>query len=211
MIRDSGNGFRVKTEDSNILLFVGALFRHPNHDTRNPSKNMQDKFPDIKLLVFDVDGVFSDGGIILSDVGIETKRYNVRDGFGVVAARKMGIEVGILTGRANRNVTLRMRELGIPHVVSKCTHKGEGIERVAKLYDIPLENIAYLGDDLIDLPAMTRVAYPMAVADAEEPVKAHAKYITTQPGGHGAVRDAINHVLEKLGRYDELVQMYLEM
>ena len=172
---------------------------------------MQDNFPDIKVLVFDVDGVFSDGGIILSDVGIETKRYNVRDGFGVVAIRKMGIEVGILTGRANRNVTMRMRELGIPHVVCGCSNKGQGIREISRLYGIALEHIAYLGDDLIDLPAMTKVAYPMAVADAEQPVKANAKYVTSRPGGHGAVRDAINHVLEKMGRYDELVQMYLDM
>lgn len=172
---------------------------------------MQDNFPDIKLMVFDVDGVLSDGGIILSDVGIETKRYNVRDGLGIVAARKMGIEVGILTGRSNRNVTLRMRELGIPHVVCGCANKAEGIREISRLYDLGLEQIAYLGDDLIDLPAMTKVAYPMAVADAEEPVKAHAKYVTSKPGGHGAVRDAINHVLTQMGRMDELVQKYLEM
>lgn len=172
---------------------------------------MSDNFPDIKLLVFDVDGVLSDGGIVLTDLGIESKRYNVRDGFGIVAVRKLGIEVGILTGRANRNVTLRMRELGIPHVVSGCANKAEGLKEISRLYGISPEHIAYLGDDLIDLPAMTKVAYPMAVADAEEPVKAHARYVTSKPGGHGAVRDAINHVLTQMGRMDELVQMYLQM
>lgn len=171
---------------------------------------MQD-FPEIKLIVFDVDGVLSDGGIVLTDHGIESKRYNVRDGFGIVAARKMGIEVGILTGRSNRNVTLRMRELGIPHVVRGSSNKAEGLAEICRLYDITPEHIAYLGDDLIDLPAMTKVAYPMAVADAEEAVKEHAKYITAKPGGHGAARDAINHILTKMGRMDELVQMYLEM
>ena len=169
------------------------------------------QFPDIKLFVFDVDGVLSDGGIYLSDSGIESKRYNVRDGFGIVAARKMGFEVGILTGRSNRNVTLRMRELSIPHVVSGSLNKAQGLAELCTLYDIPPEHVAYLGDDLIDLPAMTKVAYPMAVADAEEAVKAHAKYITTQPGGHGAARDAINHVLTQMGRMDELVQTYLNL
>ncbi|MBL4702106.1 MAG: HAD-IIIA family hydrolase [Phycisphaeraceae bacterium] len=169
------------------------------------------QFPDIKLFIFDVDGVLSDGGIYLSDHGIESKRYNVRDGFGIVAARKMGIEVGILTGRSNRNVTLRMRELCIPHIVSGASDKAQGLTELCKLYDIAPEHVAYLGDDLIDLPAMTKVAYPMAVSDAEEAVKAHAKYITTKPGGHGAARDAINHVLTKMGRMDELVQMYLNM
>jgi len=169
------------------------------------------RFPDIKLFIFDVDGVLSDGGIYLSDHGIESKRYNVRDGFGIVAARKMGFEVGILTGRSNRNVTLRMRELGIPHIVSGASNKAQGLAELCKLYDIAPEHVAYLGDDLIDLPAMTKVAYPMAVSDAEEAVKAHAKYITAKPGGHGAARDAINHVLTKMEHMDELVQMYLNM
>ena len=163
---------------------------------------------DIKLIVFDVDGVLTDGGIYVDDRGIEMKRFHVRDGFAIRAAISLGMRIGVLTGRSTRAVTLRMAELGVGLLIQGARDKATALQTLCQQGGVLPEEVAYVGDDLIDLPAMRRCGYPMAVADAVEDVLAAARYVTNCNGGHGAGREAIEHVLQAQGRWDEVVGRY---
>jgi len=163
----------------------------------------------IELLVFDVDGVLTDGSVILDDRGVELKRFHVRDGFAIKAAMSLGLKVGILTGRSTQAVTLRMTELGVKLFMQGVLDKAVGFETLCQRAGVLPENAAYLGDDLIDLPAMNRCGYPMAVADAVIEVRREARFTTTAPGGRAAGREAIEHILKAQNRWDEVVKRYV--
>ena len=162
----------------------------------------------IKLIVFDVDGVLTDGSIIVDDHGTESKRFHVRDGFAIKAAMSMGLKVAVLTGRSSRAVAIRLTELGVEHLLQGVADKAVGLETVCQMAGVALEETAYMGDDLIDLPAMLICGYPMAVADAVAEVREEAKYVAAAAGGRAAARDAVEHVLKAQGRWDELVERY---
>jgi len=164
--------------------------------------------PPIRLIIFDVDGVLTDGSIIISDSGVESKRFNVRDGLAIRAAMACGLKVGILTSRASRALTLRTVEIGVDLVVQRAPNKVIGLETLCQRAGVMPEEAAYVGDDLVDLPAMLRCAYPIAVADAVEEVKAEASYVTSARGGHGAAREAIEHILKEQNKWDEVVERY---
>ncbi len=163
---------------------------------------------EIKMIVFDVDGVLTDGSIIVDDLGIESKRFHVRDGFAIASAIRLGMKIGVLSGRSTRAVTLRMTELKIPYMIQGCKDKAIGIEDICKQAEVGLHETAYVGDDLIDLPALVRVGFPATVADAVEEVKAEASLVTLAPGGRGAAREVIEHILKAQGKWDELVESY---
>lgn len=163
----------------------------------------------IRLLVLDVDGVMTDGSIIIDDLGRETKRFHVRDGLGIRVWQKMGGEVAIITGRASHVVAHRAVELHIKHVMQGIHDKGEALRSVLKTLDLSGEQTAAIGDDIIDLPLLRGVGYPMAVADAVAEVRKVARFTTRQPGGRGAVREAIEHLLVAQGRWDEAVNRYV--
>jgi 3-deoxy-D-manno-octulosonate 8-phosphate phosphatase (KDO 8-P phosphatase) len=163
---------------------------------------------DIKLIVLDVDGVLTDGTIIIDDHGVETKRFFVRDGMAITAAMRVGVKVGVLTARSSPCVTLRMKELNIEHYMHGIRNKGEGIESLCQRAGIDLEETAYLGDDLLDLRALSRCGYPMAVGDGVEEIREMARFITTESGGRGAVREAIEHILKAQGLWDEVLDHY---
>ena len=162
----------------------------------------------IKLIVFDVDGVLTDGTIIVDDHGVESKRFHVRDGFAIKAAMSMGLKVAVLTGRSTRAVAVRLTELGVEYLIQGSHNKAVGIETICQMAGVGLEETAYLGDDLVDLPAMLICRYPMAVADAVAEVRGEAKYVTAVRGGRAAARDAVEHILKAQGRWDELVERY---
>ena len=161
---------------------------------------------DIRMVVFDVDGVLTDGRIILNDHGVETKTFDVRDGFAIVAARRLGLQVAALTGRSSRVVTLRMTELGVDPFIQGSGDKAAGLQAICERAQLQPPQCAFVGDDLFDLPAMLRCGYPIAVADAVAEVRARARYVTTAPGGRGAAREAIEHLLQ--GRWQQLVERY---
>ena len=169
---------------------------------------MMSDLTDIRLIVFDVDGVLTDGSIVLDDRGVESKRFHVRDGFAIRAAMSMGLKVGVLTGRSAVCVTLRMAELGVDLLIQGASNKAVGIETLCQQAGVDLDETAFVGDDLIDLPAMLRCRYPIAVADAVKEVRSIAKYITRPPGGHAAARDAIEHVIKGQNKWDELLERY---
>jgi len=162
----------------------------------------------LRLLLFDVDGVLTDGSIFVADDGREMKRFHVRDGFGIRAAMSVGIQVGVITGRSTRAVNMRMSDLGIELLLQGVKDKAIALETICQRAGIEPHEAGYLGDDLIDLPAMLRVGYPMAVADAVEEVRSVAQYTTTAPGGRGAAREAIEHVLKAQGKWADVVDRY---
>lgn len=164
--------------------------------------------PPIRLLVLDVDGVLTDGGIAIADSGAETKRFHVRDGCGLRVWRALGNEVAILTGRVGMSVRHRLEELGIRHLINGSVDKGGDLLRLCSSLGVDPSESAMLGDDLPDLPALRRCGYPMAVCDAAAEVVALARFVTTRPGGQGAVRDAIEHLLHRQGRWGEAVAVF---
>lgn len=157
----------------------------------------------VELLCLDVDGVMTDGVIAIDDTGVETKRFHVRDGTGIRMWMKLGFHVAIITGRQGMAVRHRADELGIKHVIQGSKDKGADLAKLLDQLGLKREQAAMLGDDLPDLPAMRAVGYPMAVADAVELVRRLAKFTTERTGGHGAVREAIEHLLRSKGRLDE--------
>ncbi len=162
----------------------------------------------ITLLCLDVDGVMTDGGIMLDDFGVETKRFHVRDGAGIRMWMKLGYELAIITGRSGEVVKHRASELGIEHVIQGCKDKAAAFRALIEQLGIPPEHAAMLGDDLPDLPVMRLVGYPMAVADASAETRELAMYVTSRDGGHGAVREAIEHLLNKKGKWADAVRVF---
>jgi 3-deoxy-D-manno-octulosonate 8-phosphate phosphatase (KDO 8-P phosphatase) len=165
--------------------------------------------PTIQLLILDVDGVLTDGGIIRDDAGQQIKRFHVRDGAGIVLWRRLNKDVAIITGKESAVVNHRTEELRIQHVYQNVGNKLEIYDQLKDELSIRDDQIAYVGDDLPDLPVMRRVAMPIAVADAAEEVRAVAKYVTKYPGGYGAVRDAIEFLCKEMGIWQQVLDRYL--
>lgn len=149
----------------------------------------------IRLLAFDIDGVFTDGRFYLSDDGVESKAYSTQDGFGLRRALDAGLEVAVISGRASRSVELRMQELGIRHVFLACKDKVAALEGLAASLGIALDDCAFVGDDIPDLALMRRVGLPVAVANAVPEVRDICAVTTRASGGHGAVREICDMVL----------------
>jgi 3-deoxy-D-manno-octulosonate 8-phosphate phosphatase (KDO 8-P phosphatase) len=162
----------------------------------------------IKLLVVDVDGVMTDGGIILDGGGNELKRFHVRDGHGIKLLIRAGLEVAIVTGRESEVVKRRAAELGIKIVHQRSKVKLEAYEEILKETGMSDEQTAYIGDDIVDIPVMRRVGLSVAVADAEEYVKKEAMLVTERPGGRGAVREVTDLILRAGGHWDEVTKKY---
>jgi 3-deoxy-D-manno-octulosonate 8-phosphate phosphatase (KDO 8-P phosphatase) len=154
----------------------------------------------IKLLLLDVDGVMTDGRIILDNRGNENKAFHVRDGHGIKLAQKAGIIVGIITGRTAEVVNIRARELGIREVHQGAHEKIAIYDSLLAKYGLRDEEVAYVGDDVVDLEIFKRAGLAAAVADADPSVKPHVDMITRAQGGRGAVREVINLILKKQAR-----------
>jgi 3-deoxy-D-manno-octulosonate 8-phosphate phosphatase (KDO 8-P phosphatase) len=163
----------------------------------------------VKLVILDVDGVLTDGGIILDGHGSETKRFNVYDGTGIKYLQRCGIQIALISGRYSEPTTVRARQLGIEVVFQKSLDKLETLQDVKQQVGVRDEEIAYMGDDLIDLPVMRRIGFPMAPANARPETKQVAMLVTKAQGGHGAVREAAEHILKAQGRWARLVERYL--
>lgn len=164
----------------------------------------------VRLVVFDVDGVLTDGSYALSDDGVEAKRFHARDGLGIRVGRDAGLVIGVLTAKVSAATQRRVQEIGVDHFVEGCGQKRPGIDRLMHDAAVSPDQTAYLGDDLLDLPAMLRVGFPMAVSDAAEEVRSAAVYITQAAGGHGAAREAIEHILKAQNKWDAVVRRFCE-
>ncbi len=149
----------------------------------------------VRLAVFDIDGVFTDGRIWMGTDGVEFKAFSVRDGVGVKQLLAAGIEVAIISGRASSAVDRRMAELGVTRVVQGCNDKAEALATLLRDTGIGAASAAFLGDDTPDLPALRAVGLPAAVADAHPEVLAAAAWTASLPGGRGAVREFCEFLL----------------
>lgn len=150
----------------------------------------------IKLLLLDVDGVMTDGGIYYSNSGDEFKKFNARDGYGIAKLQRTGIKVGIITGRLSKIVKRRADELGIEEVYQNFENKIDVYESIKKKFNFIDANIAYIGDDEFDLTVLKCVGFSAAPADAVPIVKKHVRYVCIHSGGHGAVREVIDLILK---------------
>jgi len=160
----------------------------------------------VKLIAMDVDGVLTDGSIIYGAGDIEIKVFCVKDGQGITLARRARIEIAFITARVSDALVKRANDLGVIEVHQGVKDKLDCLEKIIKRYNLKNEEILYIGDDIVDIPVMKNVGYPVAVADAADEVKEIAKYITKKPGGRGAVRETIDMVLKAQNKYNSLVQ-----
>ncbi len=163
---------------------------------KKSTQSLRTKAKQIKLILLDVDGVMTDGSIILDNQGNEMKAFHVRDGRGVKLAQKAGILFGIITGRSSEVVNVRARELGITDVFQGAQDKITAYESLLAKYKLRDAEVAYIGDDDIDVSIFKRVGLAATVADADPSVKPHVDMVTKAAGGRGAVREVINLVLE---------------
>lgn len=162
-----------------------------------------EKARDIRLLVLDVDGVLTDGGLYYDADGRIMKRFHVQDGLGIKLAQRMDLEIGVITGLDHPAVASRVRELGISEYHAGHVEKRSLIVDMAARKSLELAQIAYLGDDWVDATAMRAVGLPMAVANAQPEILALAAWVSSRSGGHGAAREAIAFILEAQGKYSE--------
>jgi 3-deoxy-D-manno-octulosonate 8-phosphate phosphatase (KDO 8-P phosphatase) len=162
----------------------------------------------ICLIAMDVDGVLTDGGIIIGTDGFEGKRFNARDGLGINILIKLGYQVVWVTGRRSDIIERRAAELNISHVIQGVTNKVQAVEELLVKLDLSWENVMYIGDDLNDLALLRKVALACAVHDACREVKLQADYIAKAAGGAGAVREIIEMFLKHAKRWPEALALY---
>jgi len=160
----------------------------------------------IKLLILDVDGVLTNGSVILGSNDTEQKCFDIKDGLGIRMLISAGIVVSIITGRKSDAVTRRAAELGIVDLYQGTTHKLRAYDELLEKYDVHDEETAYMGDDLFDIPLMNRVGLPIAVADAVDEVKDIAAYTTRKCGGSGAVREVTDMILKNQDLWNKVVK-----
>ncbi len=163
----------------------------------------------IKLVIFDVDGVLTDGSLYLGDDGQEYKAFNSKDGHGMAMLQTSGIHIGIITGRSSQVVQLRMESLGIKHVYQGQRDKLPAFRELCETLKLEPEEVAYVGDDVVDLPIMLRVGLAIAVQDAHPLVKKHADWQTPSGGGRGAARDVCELIMEAQSTLAAALQRYL--
>ncbi len=164
-------------------------------------RDILDKAAQIRLVIFDVDGVLTDGGLFLGDDGQEYKAFYSRDGLGIKMLQESGVEIAIITGRTSQVVQHRMTSLAINHVFQGRIDKVPAFEELRQKLQLSAEQIAYVGDDVVDIPVMKRVGLAIAVADAHPLLQHHAHWHTPSDGGRGAARDVCELIMQAQGTW----------
>lgn len=173
-----------------------------------PGANVTERATRIRLLVLDVDGVLTDGRVVYDDTGREIKFFDVRDGHGLKLLQRAGVKVAWLSGRGSQANRVRAQELGVERLIEKCLVKLPALTELMAVCGVQPEQVAYMGDDLIDLPALRAVGLALAPADAMPEVRQAAHLVCTQPGGRGAVRQACELILKASGAWAEVTARY---
>lgn len=163
----------------------------------------------IKLLILDVDGVLTDGKLFFDDTGKEYKSFHARDGHGIKLLQKTGVSVAVISGRKSLSTAIRMKSLGIEHVYQGQEDKLAAFAELLQNVGAQPEQTAHVGDDLLDLPIMTRVGLAIAVNDANFAVKKYAHWCTVLCGGQGAVREVCDFIMQAQGSFDSILGSYL--
>jgi 3-deoxy-D-manno-octulosonate 8-phosphate phosphatase (KDO 8-P phosphatase) len=163
----------------------------------------------VRLVIFDVDGVLTDGRLYLGDHGQEFKAFNARDGHGMVMIQETGVSLAVISGRQSEVVRARMQDLGVAHIYQGQRDKLPAYEELKRTLGLTDAVIAYLGDDVVDLPVMRRVGLAIAVADAHPVVRRHAHWCSAAPGGRGAARELCELIMEAQGTLEPMISRYL--
>jgi 3-deoxy-D-manno-octulosonate 8-phosphate phosphatase (KDO 8-P phosphatase) len=163
----------------------------------------------VRLLLMDCDGVLTDGRITLLDNGDEEKSFHTRDGHGLVLLHRAGLQSGVISGRTSRAVERRARDLGMHYVRQGTWDKIKDFDELLMEAGLHETEVAFIGDDVTDIPLMRRAELAVAVADAAAETRAAAHYVTQLPGGFGAVREVCELILKAQGRWSELMQKYI--
>ncbi|MGR9013882.1 MAG: 3-deoxy-manno-octulosonate-8-phosphatase KdsC [Gammaproteobacteria bacterium] len=172
--------------------------------------SLVEKAKKLKLLILDVDGVLTDGKLFFDNDGNEYKSFHAQDGHGIKMLRQTGVEVAVISGRKSKSVALRMKNLGIEYVYQGHENKIAAFNEIIERIGITPDQAAHVGDDVIDLPIMSRVGLAIAVNDANFAVKQHADWCTVLPGGQGAVREVCDFIMQAQGHFDEVLNAYLK-
>ncbi len=164
----------------------------------------------IRLVIFDVDGVLTDGSLFIGDDGQEYKAFNSRDGHGMKMLQSSGVDIGIITGRTSQVVKFRMDSLGIKYVYQGQLDKLPAFEELLQTLSLSADQVAYVGDDVVDLPILIRVGLAIAVQDAHQLVKQHSHWTTPNPGGRAAARDVCELIMQAQGNLETQLNHYLQ-
>lgn len=170
--------------------------------------DIRERAAKIQLLIFDVDGVLTDGSLYLGDDGQEYKAFHVRDGQGMVMLRESGVRLAVITGRSSRVVQVRMESLGVADIYQGCKEKLPAYEELKQRLALADAQIAYVGDDVVDLPIMRRVGLAVAVGDAHALVRQQAHWCTQANGGRGAAREVCELILDAQGNLERSLEPY---
>jgi len=163
----------------------------------------------IRLILFDVDGVLTDGKLLLHADGTESKQFDIKDGTAIVWAQRCGLVVGLLSARSSASTTQRAAQLGITHVHQGVASKLETFDRLIRELGIDAEQVAYMGDDVLDLPVLSRAGLATAPSDAADEVRARVHWVSRARGGDGAARELVERILRAQNKWDELLASYL--
>ena len=188
------------------------------HQLMSEALTPEDRARRVKVLLYDVDGVLTNGDITIippldgnpNGHATEIKAFSAHDGMGISIARLAGLKIGFVTKRNSQVVAIRARDLKIDHVYQGQSNKVDALNKIIAAENCTLDEIAYVGDDIIDLPVMRKVGFAIATANARPQAKAAAHYITPNPGGQGAGRDAIDFILNSRGILDQTIERYLD-
>ncbi len=162
----------------------------------------------VKCLLLDVDGVLTDGRLYLGQDGSEAKAFDIRDGSGIKLAQMAGLKVGFISARPSKATARRAKELGVDWLIQGPHDKGDTVRRIGRETGLSLEQIGYVGDDLLDVPALRLVGFPVAVADAASETKTAALYVTRAQGGNGAVREVVELIIKTQGLWQDALKAY---
>ena len=171
-------------------------------------EKLHEKIKKVRLLVLDVDGVMTDGKIIIDDLGNETKHFHVRDGHGIKMLIRHGIDVVLLTGRKSAVVEHRAKDLGISEVHQGAHDKLIVINEILRSKSLSYENVAFIGDDIVDVPVLKRAGFSVTVFDASDHIKRYVHYITKKAGGAGAVREVCEIILHAQDKWNDVAKKY---
>lgn len=169
-----------------------------------------DRAKTVRLAIFDVDGIMTDGSLYLSDDGQEMKAFYSLDGHGLKMLRRSGVELALITGRTSKVVLHRAANLGISHIYQGIEEKAEAFHHLIEQLNTPPEQCAYMGDDVVDLPVLRRCGLAITVPDAPPLVKQHAHYVTKLTGGRGAVREVCEMIMQAQQTYEAQIAQYLK-
>ncbi len=176
----------------------------------SPISEISAKIMPLKALIMDVDGVLTDGRVIIDSNGVESKQFDVRDGHGLKMLQRSGLTLALLTGRRSPVVSYRAAELGIDIVFQRCHDKLAAYNQIKQRLKLEDCEIAYVGDDVIDLPVLRRVGFAATVADADPELEAHVDWQSTRPGGRGAVRELSQLIMQVQGTWNQVRARYLD-